>query len=203
MADQTTTPVDTPTPIAPAEPMRSVDMPAPQVGSTGRITSVNISEHKGTRKHPVESGTIELDSDYGVHGDAHAGNWHRQVSFLMEESIDVAKDRGLDVAEGDFGENITVEGINMKGLPLGSRLAVGDAEVEISQIGKKCHNRCAIFYLAGDCIFPREGVFGWVAKPGEVHVGDEVRVLSLGEGEVHHLITDAPLKENRIEDVKA
>ena len=133
MADQTTTPVDTTTPIAPAEPMRSVDMPAPQVGSTGRITSVNISEHKGTRKHPVESGTIELDSDYGVHGDAHAGNWHRQVSFLMEESIDVAKDRGLDVAEGDFGENITVEGINMKGMPLGSRLAVGDAEVEISR----------------------------------------------------------------------
>lgn len=185
--------VDATTPIEPAPLMESVSMPAPRVGDVGTVTSVNVSEKKGTRKTPVESGVIELDSDYGVHGDAHAGNWHRQVSFLMEESIDVAKEHGLDVAEGDFGENITVEGINMKEMPLGTRLEVGTAEVEISQIGKICHRRCAIYYLAGDCIFPREGVFGWVVTPGEVRVGDTVRILSLGEGEVHRAVSDKPL----------
>lgn len=182
-------------PIEPAPQMESVAMPDPQVGDCGTVTSVNVSKRKGTRKSPVEAGVIMLDSDYGVHGDAHAGNWHRQVSFLAEESIDVAKDHGLDVSEGDFGENITVSGINMKGMPLGARLSVGTAEIEISQIGKICHRRCAIFYLAGDCIFPREGVFGWVVKPGAVRVGDTVQVLSLGSGQVHHLVSDTPLPE--------
>lgn len=167
--------------------------PAPQVGSVGVVQSVNVSEKKGTRKTPVAAGCISLTGDYGVAGDAHAGNWHRQVSFLAEESIQVAIDHGLDVGPGDFGENITTQGINMKEMPLGTRLQVGSALVEVSQIGKVCHTRCAIYYLAGDCIFPREGVFGWVVEPGEVRVGDEVRVLSLGDGSIGRVVSDKPL----------
>ena len=167
--------------------------PAPQVGDVGTVVSVNVSERKGTRKAPVASGEIELVADFGVAADAHAGDWHRQVSFLAEESIDVAREHGLDVGYGDFAENITTRGINVKGMPLGTRLQVGTAVVEVSQIGKICHTRCAIYYLAGDCIFPREGIFGWVVEPGVVRVGDEVRVLALGEGEVHRALSDKPL----------
>lgn len=168
--------------------------PAPQVGDVGTVLSVNIAPKKGMRKAPVESGAIELVADFGVADDAHAGDWHRQVSFLAEESIQVARDHGLDVGFGDFAENITTSGINIKGMPLGTRLQVGTAIVEVSQIGKICHTRCAIYYLAGDCIFPREGIFGWVVEPGVVRVGDEVRILELGEGEVHRALSDKPLK---------
>ena len=167
--------------------------PAPAVGDTGTVLSVNVSERKGTRKAPAESGVIELVSDFGVADDAHAGDWHRQVSFLAQESIDVAREHGLDVGWGDFAENITTQGINIKGMPLGTRLKVGTATVEVSQIGKVCHTRCAIYYLAGDCIFPREGIFGWVVEPGVVRAGDEIRVLELGEGEVHRALSDKPL----------
>lgn len=178
-----------------AEPMQSAVTDRPtEVGDAGTVTSVNISEKKGTRKTPVASGVIELDGDFGVHGDAHAGNWHRQVSFLAEESIAVAKERGLDVKEGDFGENITTEGIDLKAMPLGTRLQVGDAVVEISQIGKVCHRKCAIYYLAGDCIFPREGVFGWVVEPGCVHTGDSVKVLKVGDGTVGRTVSEKPLE---------
>lgn len=167
--------------------------PAPKEGDVGTVLSVNISARKGTRKKPAECGYIELVADYGVGDDAHAGDWHRQVSFLAEESIQVARDHGLDVGYGDFAENITTKGINVKGMPLGTLLKVGTATVEVSQIGKICHTRCAIYYLAGDCIFPREGIFGWVVEPGIVRAGDEVRVLELGEGEVHRALSDTPL----------
>ena len=167
--------------------------PAPVEGDTGVVKSVNTSPKKGMRKAPVESGEIELVADFGVADDAHAGDWHRQVSFLAEESIQVARDHGLDVGYGDFAENITTCGINIKGMPLGTRLKVGTAIVEVSQIGKICHTRCAIYYLAGDCIFPREGIFGWVVEPGVVRVGDTVEVLKLGEGEVHRALSDKPL----------
>lgn len=173
--------------------MESDQGPAPQVGDVGRVLSVNVSLRKGTRKAPAPDGVIRLVADDGVEGDAHAGNWHRQVSFLAEESIAVARVHGLDVGYGDFAENITTQGINIKGMPLGTILQVGTAKVEVSQIGKVCHVRCAIYYLAGDCIFPREGIFGWVVEPGEVRVGDEIRVLSLGEGEVHRERSDKPL----------
>ena len=166
--------------------------PAPQEGDVGIVKSVNISPKKGMRKAPEPSGAIELVADFGVAHDAHAGDWHRQVSFLAEESIQVARDHGLDVGYGDFAENITTSGINIKGMPLGTRLQVGTALVEVSQIGKVCHTRCAIYYLAGDCIFPREGIFGWVVEPGVVRVGDEVRILALGEGEVHRALSDKP-----------
>ena len=115
------------------------------------------------------------------------------MSFLAEESIRTAHEHGLDVGYGDFAENITTTGINVKEMPLGTLLRVGTALVEISQIGKVCHTRCAIYYLAGDCIFPREGIFGWVVEPGEVHVGDEVRVLELGSGKVHRALSDTQL----------
>ena len=135
-----------------------------------RIVSINTSAHKGTRKSPVADGHD-------------TGHWHRQVSFLAAESIQTAQHRGLDVHEGDFGENFTTQGINLLSLPLGTQLKIGnDVLVEISQIGKVCHTRCAIYYLAGDCIFPHEGIFGVVLRGGEVHVGDDIQTVKLGDG---------------------
>ena len=120
-----------------------------------RIVSINTSEHKGTRKSPVADGHDTVIEQFGLASDAHAGHWHRQVSFLAAESIQTAQARGLDVHEGDFGENFTTQGINLLSLPLGTQLKLGsEVLVEISQIGKVCHTRCAIYYLAGDCIFP-------------------------------------------------
>lgn len=120
-----------------------------------RIVSINTSEHKGTRKSPVADGHDTVIEQFGLASDAHAGHWHRQVSFLAAESIQTAQARGLDVHEGDFGENFTTQGINLPSLPLGTQLKIGsEVLVEISQIGKVCHTRCAIYYLAGDCIFP-------------------------------------------------
>lgn len=148
-----------------------------------RIVSINTSEHKGTRKSPVADGHDTVIEQFGLATDAHAGHWHRQVSFLAAESIQTAQARGLDVHEGDFGENFTTQGINLLSLPLGTQLKIGnDVLVEISQIGKVCHTRCAIYYLAGDCIFPHEGVFGVVPKGGEVHIGDDIQVVKLGDG---------------------
>ena len=148
----------------------------------GTVTSVNISEKKGTRKTPLESGGARVLIGSGVEGDAHAGDWHRQVSFLAEESIEKARGMGLDVKQGDFAENITTEGIDLPSIPVGTVLRVGQSEVEISQIGKVCHTRCAIYHLAGDCIFPREGIFSVVRKEGEVKVGDGIEVLKWGDG---------------------
>ncbi|MED9951631.1 MAG: MOSC domain-containing protein [Collinsella sp.] len=148
-----------------------------------RITSINTSAHKGTRKTPVVDGHDIVIEQFGLASDAHAGHWHRQVSFLAAESIQTARDRGLNVHEGDFGENFTTQGINLLSLPLGTQLKLGsEVIVEISQIGKVCHTRCAIYYLAGDCIFPHEGIFGVVLHGGEVHTGDDIQVVKLGDG---------------------
>ena len=148
-----------------------------------RIISINTSAHKGTRKSPVADGRDTVIEQFGLASDAHAGHWHRQVSFLASESIQTAQARGLDVNEGDFGENFTTQGINLLSLPLGTQLKIGnDVLVEISQIGKVCHTRCAIYYLAGDCIFPHEGIFGVVLQGGEVHAGDDIQVVKLGDG---------------------
>lgn len=147
-----------------------------------RIVSINTSEHKGTRKSPVADGHDTVIEQFGLASDAHAGHWHRQVSFLAAESIQTAQARGLDVHEGDFGENFTTQDINLLSLPLGTQLKLGsEVLVEISQIGKVCHTRCAIYYLAGDCIFPHEGIFGVVLQGGEVHVGDDIQVVRLGD----------------------
>jgi MOSC domain-containing protein YiiM len=137
------------------------------------IVSIAISKKKGTRKTQVKEAV--LIKDFGIKGDAHAGPWHRQVSFLSSESIDSARKSGLNVTFGDFAENIATRGIDWKSIPIGTRVCLGDlVEVEITQIGKECHNKCAIYYKAGDCIMPREGIFARVLTGGKIRCGDTV-----------------------------
>lgn len=147
----------------------------------GRIEAVSVSETKGVRKTNVDSAVLRIE--HGIEGDAHAGDWHRQVSLLATESIAKMQAAGLDVGAGDFAENLTTSGIDLCSLPVGSRLQVGEEILlEITQIGKICHERCAIYYQAGDCVMPREGIFARVLNGGEIHVGDPVRKLP-GAGE--------------------
>lgn len=161
-------------------PLRTAD---DAYSGSARIVSINTSAHKGTRKTPVADGHDTVIKQFGLASDAHAGHWQRQVSFLAAESINTARARGLDVCEGDFGENFTTQGINLLSLPLGTQLKLGsEVLVEISQIGKVCHTRCAIYYLAGDRIFPHEGIFGVVLQGGEVHIGDDIQMVKLGDG---------------------
>ena len=141
-----------------------------------KIISIAASKKKGTRKVPLEEAC--LIKDHGLEGDAHAGMWHRQVSFLDSESIEKARKQGLDVTFGDFAENIATSGIDWKNLSVGTRVKLGEsAEVEISQIGKECHNKCAIYYQAGDCIMPKEGVFARVLEGGKICCGDKVELI--------------------------
>jgi MOSC domain-containing protein YiiM len=139
----------------------------------GRVLAVNISEEKGTKKTNVRQCAVE--KDHGLKGDAHAGPWHRQVSLLANESIEKMKAMGLKVGYGDFAENITTEGIDLVNLPIGTTLRIGDSvSLRITQIGKECHTRCAIYYQAGDCVMPKEGIFAEVINEGEVKAGDEI-----------------------------
>jgi len=137
---------------------------------------LNISAKKGIRKKPIKE--VLLKTNYGIEGDAHASSeWHRQVSLLSLESIRKMQDKGLNVNPGDFAENITTEGIDLPTLPVGTKMTIGNnIEVEVSQIGKECHTRCAIYYLAGDCVMPKEGIFVKVLKGGSVREGDEITV---------------------------
>ncbi|BEQ16263.1 MOSC domain-containing protein [Desulfoferula mesophila] len=137
-----------------------------------KIVSVNISSTKGVVKKPVPSGCLE--PDVGLVGDAHSGPWHRQLSLLAMESIDFMRAKGADVNPGDFAENITTQGIELHTLPIGTRLKLGEVEVEVTQIGKECHAGCEIRKLVGDCIMPRQGIFVRVLNPGEVRSGDPV-----------------------------
>jgi MOSC domain-containing protein YiiM len=150
--------------------------------ATGKILAVSVSERKGVRKTNVES--ARLIENWGIEGDAHAGPGHRQVSLLAQESIAKMRAKGLDVNAGDFAENITTAGIDLTSLPIGARLRIGGAEVEITQIGKECHSRCAIYYQAGDCVMPREGVFARVTRGGEVQPGDQIVLIEEGNGAV-------------------
>ena len=144
------------------------------------IVSIAKSKKKGTKKSIVDS--ARLIQEHGIEGDAHAGDWHRQVSFLASESIDMSRDGGLDVTFGDFAENIASTGVDWKTLPLGTRVKLGDtALVEITQIGKECIRKCAIYYQTGDCIMPREGVFARVLEGGEIRCGDPIEIMSGGE----------------------
>lgn len=149
---------------------------------SGKVVSINISERKGVRKKPVEEAVIR--ADYGIEGDAHSSSdWHRQVSLLALESIKKMQEMGLDVKPGDFAENITTEGIDLLSLPVGTRVQIGkDIIGEVSQIGKECHTRCAIFYQAGDCVMPKEGIFIKVVHGGPIRTGDDVAVISLSSG---------------------
>ena len=141
-----------------------------------KVVSINISTKKGVVKVPVDK--AELKVDHGIVGDAHAGNWHRQISMLAEESIQKMKDKGFDHLKfGDFAENITTEGIEVYTLPVGTKLKIGECEVEVTQIGKKCHLGCAIGQTTGDCVMPREGIFVKVLKEGTININDEIEII--------------------------
>jgi MOSC domain-containing protein YiiM len=143
------------------------------IGTGGKIISVNVSEATGVKKSDV--GRCLLVEGHGLEGDAHAGDWHRQVSLLAVESIDKMRDKGLDVWPGDFAENLTTQGIELVSLPVGTRLKVGEEVlIEVSQIGKECNEPCAIYYQAGDCVMPREGIFAVVVEGGRVAIGDDI-----------------------------
>ena len=140
------------------------------------VTSVNLSERKGVSKHPVPE--IELRCHHGIVGDAHAGDWHRQVSLLAEESVDTMRAAApMDLPAGAFAENINTEGIDLKHLPVGTHLRIGETEVEVTQIGKECHSDCAIKQAVGRCVMPTEGIFAVVVREGVVRPGDEIEIL--------------------------
>ena len=141
-----------------------------------RIVSIAVSKKKGTRKVQVDEALIV--KEHGIEGDAHAGLWGRQVSFLAAEQIEKSRASGLDVTFGDFAENIATEGIDWKEMPVGTRIRLGESVVvEVTQIGKECHKKCAIYYQAGDCIMPREGVFARVLEGGSIRCDDPIGVL--------------------------
>ena len=141
----------------------------------GTIKGICISHIRGIQKSEVAEADLKVD--WGIVGDAHAGNWHRQVSLLSYEKIQEFKEKGAEIVPGDFGENLIVEGYDFRNLPVGSRLAIGEAELEITQIGKECHNHCEIYKAMGDCIMPREGGFAKVIKSGHITLGDTITLL--------------------------
>lgn len=140
------------------------------------VVSVNVSEKKGQQKHPVPE--IRLKLRHGIVGDAHAGNWHRQISLLAEESINTMRAAcPIPLSAGAFAENINTAGIDLKSLPVGTRLQIGETTVEITQIGKECHSDCAVKQAVGRCVMPTEGVFAVVVKEGTVRAGDKIEVI--------------------------
>ena len=148
----------------------------------GTIVAVCTSPGKGERKKDV--GSAMLVEKFGLEGDGHGGDWHRQVSLLALESIDKMRAAGLDVGPGDFAENLTTRGIELYSLPIGTRLQIGSTVLlEVTQIGKICHTRCAIFYQAGDCVMPKEGIFARVLKGGLVKRDDCILVVETGSVE--------------------
>jgi len=141
----------------------------------GKVVAVSVSEKKGEKKRNVDF--VKILEDYGIEGDAHAGGWHRQISLLAIESINKMREKGLKVNPGDFAENITTEGIDFSKIDIGTKIKVGEVILEISQKGKVCHERCAVYYQTGDCIMPKEGVFAKVLKGGIVYPGDSIEVI--------------------------
>ena len=139
------------------------------------VAAVCISERKGTVKHPVPE--IRLRVRHGIEGDAHAGDWHRQVSLLANESVDKMREKFPDIPVGAFAENILTEGISLFTLPIGTRLRVGETLLEVTQIGKECHADCAIRQQVGDCVMPREGIVAIVLEEGAVRAGDPITVM--------------------------
>ena len=136
------------------------------------VIAVCTSANKGERKTPVDQ--VVLRENHGIIGDAHAGDWHRQVSLLAQESIEKMQRMGLSVSAGDFAENITTLGIDLPSLPIGTQLVVGETLLEVTQIGKECHTRCAIYEQAGDCVMPKEGIFVRVLRGGAIKAGDAI-----------------------------
>ena len=145
------------------------------MNETGRIISVNISKVTGIKKDPISSGV--LVKEHGIRNDAHAGPYHRQISLLAQESINSMRERGADVSPGSFGENLTTQGIDLPLLPVGTILTTSrGASLEVTQIGKVCHDRCAIYKAVGDCVMPREGIFVRVLEGGTISPGDTITV---------------------------
>ncbi len=142
----------------------------------GTIKGICTSEERGTAKTSIPQ--ARLIADYGIEGDAHAGNWHRQVSLLSYEKIEEFKAQGAEVVPGSFGENLIIEGFDLRSLPVGSRMKTGDVILEITQIGKECHSHCKIFSQMGDCIMPREGIFAKVISGGVINAGDEIELVA-------------------------
>ena len=161
----------------------------------GKVLAVCISEKKGTQKRNV--GSAVFVEDWGLEGDAHAGKWHRQVSLLSSEKINAFRAKGAEVEDGAFGENLVVEGIDFAKLPVGTRFRCGEVVLELTQIGKECHNGCAIFQKMGECIMPREGVFTRVLKGGKVSVGDEMTVDKAMIFDTHAHYDDEAFDEDR------
>lgn len=144
----------------------------------GSVVSVNISEKKGTIKHPVEQ--IELKIDHGILNDAHAGDWHRQVSLLDLSSFDkMHNNASVELKPGIFAENITTEGVDLWHLPVGTRLEIGGTLLEITQIGKECHRHCQVFQQVGDCVMPREGIFAKVIEEGTIMAGQAIKIIPI------------------------
>ena len=140
----------------------------------GTVLAVCVSREKGTQKENI--GTAVFLEDWGIQGDAHAGKWHRQVSLLSHDKIEAFRARGAEVADGAFGENLVVAGIDFRTLPIGTRFRCNDVELELTQIGKECHNGCEIYKKMGECIMPREGVFTRVLHGGTISVGDTLTI---------------------------
>ncbi|MGL5069002.1 MAG: MOSC domain-containing protein [Sarcina sp.] len=143
----------------------------------GKLVSICISEKKGVGKTQITE--IELVEGFGLKGDAHGGNWHRQVSLLEKEKIEDFIRRGGNVKFGDFGENLVTEGIDLDSIKVGDKVTVGGAILEITQKGKKCHDKCHIYKMVGDCIMPKNGVFATVEKGANVEIGAEMEVITL------------------------
>lgn len=141
----------------------------------GKIMAVCISEKRGTQKKNIEK--VRLIENFGLEGDAHGGNWHRQVSLLSYEKVRAFEEKGISVEDGAFGENLLVEGFDFKTLPVGTRFRCGEALLEMTQIGKECHSHCEIYQAVGDCIMPREGVFAKVLHGGVIQIGDELEIV--------------------------
>lgn len=141
----------------------------------GQVVAVCISEIKGVQKRNVH--TAKFIEDYGIEKDAHAGKWHRQVSLLSFDKIEDFKARGAEIKDGDFGENLVVTGIDFRNCPIGTRFRCNEVILELTQIGKECHNGCEIFKIMGDCIMPREGVFTKVLHGGIITVGDDLEII--------------------------
>lgn len=141
----------------------------------GRVIAICISEKRGTQKKNIKEGNFI--ENFGIENDAHAGNWHRQVSLLSYEKIEEFNNKGANVIDGAFGENLVVEGIEFTNLPIGTILRCNDVILEITQIGKECHNHCEIYKKMGDCIMPRNGVFAKVTAGGKIKCGDKIEVI--------------------------
>lgn len=141
----------------------------------GKVDAVCISEKKGTQK--INICKADFIENHGIKNDAHAGNWHRQISLLSKDKIDAFRAKGIDIPYGAFGENLVVEGIDFAKLPIGTKFQCSEVVLELTQIGKKCHNECEIFRKVGDCIMPREGVFARVLHGGVIEIGDNLEVI--------------------------